>query len=66
MPFVNIRLVEGQSQERKDEIAARIATAVSEVTGLAPADVWVTFQDIPAAEWYIGTRSVRSIRAGRG
>ena len=31
MPFVNIRILEGHSQERKDEIARRVTDTISEV-----------------------------------
>lgn len=32
MPFVNIRMLEGHSPQRKDEIARRVTEAISEVT----------------------------------
>jgi 4-oxalocrotonate tautomerase len=62
MPFVNIRLVEGHSQQRKDEMARRIVEAISEVTGLPRDAVWVTFDDIKTGDWYIAEHSVASIR----
>ena len=34
MPFVNIRILEGHSQERKDEIARRVTETISEVAKL--------------------------------
>jgi 4-oxalocrotonate tautomerase len=34
MPFVNIRLIEGRSQQRKDEISKRVTDAISEVLQL--------------------------------
>lgn len=63
MPFVSIRIVEGHSQERKDEMAQRITRAVSEVAGVPEEIVWVTFEDIPAGEWYIGGESVEHMRS---
>jgi 4-oxalocrotonate tautomerase len=63
MPFVNVRIVEGHSKERKDEMARRITSAIADVAQV-PADiVWVTFEDVPAAEWYIGAQSVEKLRA---
>ena len=34
MPFVNIRILKGHSQERKDEIARRVTETISEVAKL--------------------------------
>ena len=63
MPFVNVRIVEGHSKERKDEMARRITAAISEVGQWPKEIVWVTFEDVPAAEWYIGAESVEQVRA---
>jgi 4-oxalocrotonate tautomerase len=45
---VNIRLIEGRSQQRKDEISKRVTDAISEVLQLPKDDVWVVFEDIRA------------------
>jgi 4-oxalocrotonate tautomerase len=62
MPFVSVRIVEGHSKERKDEMARRITAAVADVAGVPKEVVWVTFEDIPADEWYIGAQSVTTLR----
>ncbi len=62
MPFVSIRIVEGHSQERKDEIARRVTDAIADVAQVPAEVVWVTFEDIPATEWYIGAASVGRLR----
>ena len=41
MPFVNIRILEGHPQERKDEIARRVTETISEVARLPKEAVWV-------------------------
>ena len=46
MPFVSIRIIEGHSQQRKDEIGRRVTGAISEVTGLPKDAVWVVFEDV--------------------
>jgi len=33
MPFVNIRILEGHPQERKDEIARRVTETISDTPG---------------------------------
>ncbi len=62
MPFVNIRIVEGHSQQRKDEIARRVVDAVSEVAELPREAVWVVFDDVAAADWYVAGTSVAESR----
>lgn len=67
MPFVNIRLVREVIADdpvtKKAEIAQRIATAITEVTGLSRDDVWVVFEEVAAADWYVGPTSVASRRS---
>jgi 4-oxalocrotonate tautomerase len=62
MPFVNIRLVEGRSQQQKDEISKRVTDAISEVLQLSKDDIWVVFGDVPAEEWYVGSTTVAELR----
>ena len=62
MPFVNIRLIEGRSQQRKDEISKRVTDAISEVLQLPKNDIWVVFEDIPAGDWYVGSTTVAELR----
>jgi len=60
MPFVNIRILEGHSQQRKDEIARRVTEAISEVAELPKAAIWVVFEDVAASDWYVsGTPVVK-------
>lgn len=67
MPFVNIRIVEGVLEEgaaeKKAEISRRLTDVISEAAGLSKDDVWVVFEDIPAAEWYVGAKSVEQRKA---
>src|SRR5258708_3066452 len=58
MPFVNIRLIEGRSQQQKDELSRRVTDAISEVLQLPRDDTWVVFEDIPAEGWYVGGTTV--------
>lgn len=53
MPFVNIRLYEGHGPERKNEIARRVSEAVSDVCKVPPQAVWVVFEEVPPADWYV-------------
>ncbi|HET9936459.1 MAG TPA: 4-oxalocrotonate tautomerase family protein [Methyloceanibacter sp.] len=58
MPFVNIQILEGHPQERKDEMARRVVAAVSELAQLPPEAVWVVFDELPATDWYVGNTRV--------
>ena len=62
MPFVNIRLVGGRSQEQKDEISKRVVDAISDVLELPKDDIWVVFEDVPAGDWYVGSTTVAELR----
>ncbi len=60
MPFVNIRILKGHSQQRKDEISRRVTEAIREVAELPPeAQIWVTWEDITDEDWFVDGRSVK-------
>lgn len=54
MPFVNIRIFEGHSKEKKKEVTKRIADAINEVMGVPKDYIWVVWQDVNPGEWAIG------------
>ena len=58
MPFVNIQILKGHPQKRKDEIARRVTDAISEETGLPKEAIWVVFEDVAAPDWYVGGTTV--------
>ncbi|WP_413989528.1 tautomerase family protein [Labrys okinawensis] len=58
MPFVNIQILKGHPQKRKDEIARRVTDAISEETGLPKEAIWVVFEDVAAPDWYVGGKTV--------
>jgi 4-oxalocrotonate tautomerase len=62
MPFVNNRLIEGRSKQRKDEISKRVTDATSEVLQLPKDDISVVFEDISAEDWYVGSTTVAELR----
>jgi len=62
MPFVNIRILEGHSQQRKDEIARRVVDAVSEVAELPREAIWVVFDDVRPTDWYVAGTAVAAAR----
>jgi 4-oxalocrotonate tautomerase len=62
MPFVNIRILKGHPQERKDEIARRVTETICEVTKLPKEAVWVVFEDVAADDWYVGPSRVSELQ----
>jgi 4-oxalocrotonate tautomerase len=62
MPFVNIRILAGHSQARKDEIADRVSTAISEVAQVPKDVVWVVFEDVATDDWFVGGTSVTALQ----
>ena len=66
MPFVNIRIVEGHSQQRKDAISRRVTDAISEIAEIPKDAIWVVFEDVSADDWYVGATTVTELRKGQG
>jgi len=62
MPFVNIQILKGHSQQRKDEISRRVTAAISEVAELPLDAVWVVFDEVAGEDWYIGSERVSELK----
>ena len=66
MPFVNIRILKGHSQKRKDEISRRISETIREVAQLPEgAEVWVVWEDVTDEDWYVDGKTVKALRSGK-
>ena len=62
MPFVTVRILQGHSQQRKDEMSSRITAAISEVAQLPKDAIWVVFEDVTAEDWYVGGTTVGELK----
>ena len=62
MPFVNIQILKGHPQARKDEISRRVTEAISEVAQVPKQAVWVVFEDVAAEDWYVGATPVSEMK----
>lgn len=62
MPFVNIRILAGHSQARKDEIANRVSDVISEVAQVPKDVIWVVFEDVAKDDWFVGGTSVTRLQ----
>jgi 4-oxalocrotonate tautomerase len=66
MPFVNIQILKGQSEEHKKEIAHRVTEVLSDVADLPMEAIWVVFEDVESGDWYVGgNKAVKPSRSGR-
>ena len=60
MPFVNIQILEGHPQERKDEMARRVVAAISELANCRPRRSGSCSTRSPPTDWYVGTDARRA------
>ncbi len=63
MPFVNIKIVRGRSEETKAEIAKGTVKSIVDATGFSEDQIWVVFEEVEQEDWFVGSRSVKEIRA---
>jgi len=70
MPFVSIKYVKeniaDDPEGKMARIADRVSRAVAEEMGVGPDSVWVGFEPLTAAEFYVGPNSVAALRARKG
>lgn len=66
MPFVNIQILKGHPQERKDEIASRVTATISELVQLPKEAIWVVFDEVAAEDWYVGAERVSELKKRMG
>jgi len=66
MPFVRITIVRetlaDDPKGKKAAISAKIAAAISEATKLPQHEISIVFDEVAAANWYVGTSDVESMR----
>lgn len=64
MPFIDIQILEGHSEERKERMAQGIAQVIVDATGLPEEKIWITFHEISPEKWFVGKRSVKAATSG--
>lgn len=68
MPFVNIRIVKEVIADdpvgKKKAISNEVTKAISSTAGVSEDAVWVVFEEVAAADWYVGPTSVQTMRDG--
>ena len=57
MPFINIKILEGHSEERMTAMVQGIAQAVMDTIGLSEDDIWITYEEISPEKWFTGKQN---------
>ncbi len=53
MPFINIKILEGHSLERKRDIVNRVTAVVAEVAQVPKDKIWVVIEDVKQDNWSV-------------
>ncbi len=66
MPMVKITYVRenlgDDAEARKTAVADRVSQALADEMGVKATAVWVVFEDVGAADWFVGPESVKEMR----
>lgn len=66
MPFVNIRILKGHSQQRKNEISRRITETIREVAQLPrEAQIWVVWEEVGDEDWFVDGKTAKALLSGK-
>ena len=65
MPFINIALFEGRSDEEKQALAEHIASGMESIMGVKQEYIWIRYDDTALTDWFTGGKSAAQIRAER-
>ena len=61
MPFAQIFMIEGRTEEQKRAVIEKVSAALVEATGTPIANVRVWIQDVPKENWGIAGVSARDL-----
>ena len=61
MPFAQIYLIEGRTEEQKRAVIEKVTAALVEATGTPIANVRVWIQDVPKENWGIAGVSAKDL-----
>lgn len=61
MPFAQIYMIEGRSEEQKRAVIEKVTAALVEATGAPIANVRVWIQDVPKENWGIAGVSAKDL-----
>ncbi|CAM4288106.1 4-oxalocrotonate tautomerase [Lacicoccus alkaliphilus] len=61
MPLINIKIMEGRSEEKVEALMKRVTDAVSESIEAPKENVRVTVEEVPKTHWAIGGTSAKKL-----
>lgn len=61
MPFAQIYMIEGRTEEQKRAVIEKVSAALVEATGAPLANVRVWIQDVPKENWGIAGISAKDM-----
>jgi 4-oxalocrotonate tautomerase len=61
MPFAQIHLLEGRTEDPKQAVIEKVTDALCEAVGAPRDTVRVVIQDVPKTNWGIGGKSAKSL-----
>ena len=61
MPFAQIYLLEGRSEEQKAAVIEKVTEALCEAVGAPKENVRVWIQDVPKTNWGIAGKSAKEL-----
>jgi 4-oxalocrotonate tautomerase len=61
MPFAQIYMIEGRTEEQKRAVIEKVSAALVEATGAPLANVRVWIQDVPKENWGIAGVSAKDM-----
>jgi 4-oxalocrotonate tautomerase len=61
MPFAQIYMIEGRTEEQKRAVIEKVSAALVEATGSPIANVRVWIQEVPKENWGIAGVSVKDL-----
>ncbi len=61
MPFAQIYLIEGRTDEQKKAVIEKVSAAMAEALGAPLENTRVWIQDVPKAQWGIGGKTAKDL-----
>jgi 4-oxalocrotonate tautomerase len=61
MPFAQIYLIEGRTDEQKKLLIEKVSAAMAEALGAPLENTRVWIQDVPSAQWGIGGMTAKDL-----
>ena len=47
MPYIQVHMIEGRTQEQREKLAKAITDATAEILKVNKEDIWIEFTDMP-------------------